>query len=154
VAECFRAYQCVRQCGGEVIQSGCCPCAAPLIDSLDCRADATADADATMASGACDPSTTSASRCPTAGGVCTGTDLCCRCVDFPQTPACGTQWSCALPKNNAAECPAQAPAAGSSCTALKVTCQYCTASGPSFLRCSGADGGGAWSEVTGLSCNN
>jgi hypothetical protein len=162
--ECFRAYDCVRQCGGEVVHSGCCPCVAPLIDNLDCRGDAmggeagqTTGADAMTVSaegGACEPGTASTAHCGAVGILCTGTDLCCRCIDFPQTPSCGMQWSCALPKNNAADCPSEAPAEGSSCTALKVTCQYCTTAGPQFVRCTGADASGAWSEVTGLTCNN
>ncbi len=24
--ECVRAVDCVRECGGDVVQSGCCPC--------------------------------------------------------------------------------------------------------------------------------
>jgi hypothetical protein len=155
VAECFRAYQCVRQCGGEVVHAGCCPCEAPLIDTLDCRGDAMAsEAGEATAGGACDPGVASASQCQAPGSICTGTDLCCRCTDFPQAPGCGKQWSCAEPKNNAPDCPAEAPVEGSGCTALKVTCQYCLADGPKHMRCSGADAGGMWSQVAGLACNN
>ncbi len=36
--ECFRANQCVSQCGGPVVSSGCCACEAPLFDSFQCDA--------------------------------------------------------------------------------------------------------------------
>ena len=36
--ECFRANQCVSECGGAVVSSGCCACEAPLFDSLQCDA--------------------------------------------------------------------------------------------------------------------
>lgn len=34
--ECFRAYTCVRVCGGPETICGCCPCAAGSIDSITC----------------------------------------------------------------------------------------------------------------------
>jgi hypothetical protein len=36
VTECFRAVECVEECGGPVVQSGCCPCPEGTIDSIDC----------------------------------------------------------------------------------------------------------------------
>jgi hypothetical protein len=36
VMECFRANECVSQCGGAVVSSGCCACEAPLFDKLQC----------------------------------------------------------------------------------------------------------------------
>jgi len=36
IPECFRAVQCVVECGGEVLQSGCCPCPAGTFDSIVC----------------------------------------------------------------------------------------------------------------------
>ena len=41
--ECFRPYECVKQCGGMVVTSGCCPCPAGTFDDLDCK-DGGADA--------------------------------------------------------------------------------------------------------------
>jgi hypothetical protein len=35
---CFRAVECVKECGGEVIQAGCCPCPKGSFDSLECNA--------------------------------------------------------------------------------------------------------------------
>jgi hypothetical protein len=37
--ECFRAYECVRECGGQVLSSSCCACEAPLFDRISCGAD-------------------------------------------------------------------------------------------------------------------
>lgn len=37
--ECFRAIDCVETCGGEVLQSGCCPCPEGTFDDLECSAD-------------------------------------------------------------------------------------------------------------------
>ncbi len=35
---CLRPYECVAECGGEIVSSGCCPCAEGLIDQfVDCR---------------------------------------------------------------------------------------------------------------------
>jgi hypothetical protein len=34
--ECFRAIQCVKMCGGPVVQSGCCPCPAGTFDDITC----------------------------------------------------------------------------------------------------------------------
>jgi hypothetical protein len=35
--ECLRAYQCVSECGGPVLSSGCCPCSPPLFDNIICQ---------------------------------------------------------------------------------------------------------------------
>lgn len=35
--QCFRAINCVTRCGGPILSSGCCPCAAPAFDSVQCR---------------------------------------------------------------------------------------------------------------------
>ena len=37
-SECFRAFQCVRACGGPVEYSGCCPCEPPLFDDFGATA--------------------------------------------------------------------------------------------------------------------
>jgi hypothetical protein len=37
IPECFRAVLCVAECGGEVLQSGCCPCPEGTFDSIVCR---------------------------------------------------------------------------------------------------------------------
>lgn len=37
--ECFRAIDCVETCGGEVLQSGCCPCPEGTFDDIECSAD-------------------------------------------------------------------------------------------------------------------
>jgi hypothetical protein len=37
--ECLRAVNCVKQCGGEVLQSGCCPCPEGTFDDLVCSMD-------------------------------------------------------------------------------------------------------------------
>jgi len=34
--QCLRAIECVASCGGEVVQSGCCPCPAGTLDSIEC----------------------------------------------------------------------------------------------------------------------
>jgi hypothetical protein len=39
-ASCVRAVDCVKKCGGPVVQTGCCPCPAGTVDSLDCPSDA------------------------------------------------------------------------------------------------------------------
>jgi hypothetical protein len=36
IPECFRAVLCVAECGGEVLQSGCCPCPEGTFDSIVC----------------------------------------------------------------------------------------------------------------------
>lgn len=36
IQECFRAVVCLDKCGGRVVASGCCPCAAPTVDELSC----------------------------------------------------------------------------------------------------------------------
>jgi hypothetical protein len=36
LVECFRNVDCVAQCGGPVLKSGCCPCAAGTFDSIQC----------------------------------------------------------------------------------------------------------------------
>jgi hypothetical protein len=155
IVECFRAYTCVQQCGGAVVRSSCCACEPPLIDSLDCQGDApVGDGSGGASGGTCEPGTSSTGTCQTLASVCTSTDSCCKCIDFPQAPSCGLQWSCALPNDNSPDCPTDAPSEGSGCTALKITCQYCTTRGPRHMRCSGADASGAWSEVAGLSCAN
>ncbi len=33
---CVRAFECVRECGGEILASGCCKCTAPLFDNISC----------------------------------------------------------------------------------------------------------------------
>jgi hypothetical protein len=38
--QCFRAINCVKECGGPVVQSGCCPCPAGTFDDISCRIDA------------------------------------------------------------------------------------------------------------------
>jgi hypothetical protein len=38
--QCARAIICVEQCGGPVISAGCCPCAAPAFESMQCPKDA------------------------------------------------------------------------------------------------------------------
>jgi hypothetical protein len=154
VTECLRPYECVEQCGGPVVHAGCCACEAPLIDQASCALDASpVDVDQGLDAGACSPGVTSTSRCQTAGSVCTAPDICCRCLDFPQTPSCGLQWACAVPTNNAAACPPDAPSEGSACSALKMTCQYCAQDGPEYWTCNSADGSGMWTQVPALSCN-
>jgi hypothetical protein len=39
IPECFRAVQCVSECGGAVLSSGCCPCAEGTFDSISCPAE-------------------------------------------------------------------------------------------------------------------
>jgi hypothetical protein len=34
---CFRNIDCVKTCGGPVLSSGCCACAAGTFDSIQCR---------------------------------------------------------------------------------------------------------------------
>lgn len=41
--ECFRAVNCVKECGGEVLQSGCCPCPPGTFDDISCPLDGGAD---------------------------------------------------------------------------------------------------------------
>ncbi len=36
IVECFRAVECVERCGGPVLKSSCCPCAAGTFDSIQC----------------------------------------------------------------------------------------------------------------------
>ena len=36
--ECVRAVDCVETCGGEIVQSGCCPCPDGSFDSEECTA--------------------------------------------------------------------------------------------------------------------
>lgn len=36
IPECFRAVQCVAECGGPVLSSSCCPCPEGTIDSIQC----------------------------------------------------------------------------------------------------------------------
>ena len=38
IPECFAPVECVEQCGGPIVQSGCCPCDSGLTDVLDCGA--------------------------------------------------------------------------------------------------------------------
>jgi hypothetical protein len=38
--QCIRAIECVKECGGPVVSSGCCPCKPPTFDSISCRVDA------------------------------------------------------------------------------------------------------------------
>ena len=33
---CLRPYECVLECGGEVLYSSCCPCEAPTFDGYGC----------------------------------------------------------------------------------------------------------------------
>jgi hypothetical protein len=37
IQECFRANVCLDHCGGKVVSSGCCACAAPTVDELSCN---------------------------------------------------------------------------------------------------------------------
>jgi len=102
---------------------------------------------------ACPSGTTSSDRCPTADAVCTSAGLCCKCIAFTAA-SCGLQWGCSVPANNAADCPATAPASGAACPTAKRTCQYCADSGPVQLRCTqDADAGTAhWAEAPLLTC--
>ncbi len=36
IPECFAPVECVEQCGGAIVQSGCCPCEGGLIDVYTC----------------------------------------------------------------------------------------------------------------------
>jgi hypothetical protein len=36
IPECLRAVECVTECGGPVVSSGCCPCAEGTFDSITC----------------------------------------------------------------------------------------------------------------------
>src|SRR5262245_57593799 len=92
--ECFRPYECVRQCGGEVVRSGCCACEAPLIDKLYCdedaqggSTDAATPGDSSPGATTCEPNAATIMKCPALGNICTGTDMCCKCIDFPQAPS-------------------------------------------------------------------
>jgi hypothetical protein len=52
--ECFVAFECVHECGGPVVRSGCCGCGPTLIDIHQCAADATSEkapGDASVGSG-------------------------------------------------------------------------------------------------------
>lgn len=40
VDECVVAVDCVKKCGGPVVQTGCCPCPAGTLNALDCPKDA------------------------------------------------------------------------------------------------------------------
>lgn len=40
VIECFRAVTCVTSCGAAPVSVGCCPCAAPAFDDIQCPRDA------------------------------------------------------------------------------------------------------------------
>jgi hypothetical protein len=37
IEECYRAVRCVEECGGPVVQSGCCPCPEGSFDDLECQ---------------------------------------------------------------------------------------------------------------------
>jgi|SRR5262252_7202112 len=37
IVTCFRAVNCVAECGGPVLVSSCCPCAPPTFDSIQCN---------------------------------------------------------------------------------------------------------------------
>ncbi len=41
--QCLRAVTCVKECGGMVVQSGCCPCPEGTFDDISCRQDGGAD---------------------------------------------------------------------------------------------------------------
>ena len=43
--QCFRAIECVEQCGGPVLSSGCCPCAEGTFDSISCSSDGSGGTD-------------------------------------------------------------------------------------------------------------
>jgi len=43
--ECFAANQCVAECGGAVVYSGCCGCPSGTKNALTCPVDAGRDAD-------------------------------------------------------------------------------------------------------------
>jgi hypothetical protein len=105
---------------------------------------------------ACDSAAPAASTCLQEGSRCDTTDsgTCCRCVSF-EAPSCGLQWECAIPGNNASECPSAAPSVGADCTPVNLTCQYCSPTGPTHLRCNRLQVGsdeGTWGLVPGLSC--
>lgn len=36
IEECYRLVSCVEECGGPVIQSGCCPCPKGSFDDIEC----------------------------------------------------------------------------------------------------------------------
>lgn len=35
--QCVRPYECVLSCDGPVLYVGCCPCAPPMFDRLECQ---------------------------------------------------------------------------------------------------------------------
>lgn len=104
----------------------------------------------------CPAATKSGNECSAVDSVCASAEACCDCIDFPGG-GCGHLWSCAVPKNNAVDCPATAPALGSACPTLKLSCQYCGANGPELRTCSNAPDRSAppeWSEFMGIQCSN
>ena len=36
LVQCFRAIECVNECGGPVLRASCCPCDPPAFDSISC----------------------------------------------------------------------------------------------------------------------
>ena len=36
IAECFVANNCLAQCGGKIVYTGCCPCVPPAVDQKTC----------------------------------------------------------------------------------------------------------------------
>jgi hypothetical protein len=38
IPECFRAVNCVTECGGPILSSSCCPCPKGTFDDIVCRA--------------------------------------------------------------------------------------------------------------------
>lgn len=63
---CVRAVECVATCGGEVLSSGCCPCAEGTFDSIECTGSSSEDASLTDSGSTTD-----------AGGVPEGLNLAC-----------------------------------------------------------------------------
>jgi hypothetical protein len=95
-------------------------------------------------------------KCDDAGQVCASAETCCNCIGFPGAPSCGFLWSCAVPKENAVDCPATPPAVRTACSTARVGCQYCGANGPSFWQCSKTSDPSAplvWLEMAGTSCS-
>lgn len=37
IPECFRAVNCVEECGGPILSSSCCPCPDGTFDDITCR---------------------------------------------------------------------------------------------------------------------
>jgi hypothetical protein len=63
---CFRPVDCVATCGGEVLQTGCCPCPEGSFDSIECTVSSSEDA-----------SVADTGSLPDTGGVPEGLNLAC-----------------------------------------------------------------------------